>query len=102
MFTQSNRCTTFFITHLTNLIDLVMNDLSEYSQGVCLNSFDCLFVHKYVKCTNKTEIKDGCNIQTKKSLSGDIIILYTPKDLVMNQKNSTFSKPFFLLKVLYL
>ena len=43
-----------------------MNDLYyEYSQdGVCLNSFDCAFVYKKVRCTNKTEIKT--NIQTKK------------------------------------
>ena len=42
-----------------------MNDLYyEYSQdGVCLNSFDCVFVYKKVRCTNKTEIKT--NIQTK-------------------------------------
>ena len=67
----------FFITHLTNLIDLVINDLCyEYSQGgVCLNSFDCLFVHKDVRCTNKTEIKDWLQYTNKKlSLPGDIII----------------------------
>ena len=32
----------------------------EYSQdGVSLNSFDCIFVHGEVRCTNKTEIKEG-------------------------------------------
>ena len=37
-----------------------MNDLSyEYFQdGVCLNSFDCVVVHKTVRCTNKTEINN--------------------------------------------
>ena len=63
-----------------------MNDLCyEYSQdGVCLNSFDCVFVHKEVRCTSKTEIKDGLQYTHKTlSLPGDIII-YTPKDLVIN------------------
>ena len=34
-----------------------MNDLCyEYSQdGVCLNSFDYVFVQKEVRCTSKTE-----------------------------------------------
>ena len=46
-----------------------MNDLYyKYSQdGVCLNSFDYVFVHKEIRCTNKTEIKDGfqyTNIKT--------------------------------------
>ena len=38
-----------------------MNDLCyKYSQdGVCLNSFDCVFVHKEVRCANKTKTKDG-------------------------------------------
>ena len=63
-----------------------MNDLCyEYSQdGVCLNSFDCVFVHKEVRCTNKTEIKDDLQHTNKKlSLPVDIII-YTPEDLVIN------------------
>ena len=57
-----------------------MNGLCyEYSQdGVCLNSFDCVFVHKEVRCINKTEIKDGLQY-TNKSLPGDIIT-YTPED----------------------
>ena len=55
----------------------------EYSQdGVCLNSLDCVFVHKEVTCTNKTKTKDGLQYTSKK-LPGDIII-YTPQDLVMN------------------
>ena len=47
-----------------------MKDLCyEYSQnGVCLNSFCCVFVHKETKCTNKTEIKDGLHYRNKKSL----------------------------------
>ena len=54
------------------------------SNGVCLNSFDFVFVHKEVRCTNKTEIKDGLHYRNKKlSLPGDIII-YTAEDLVMN------------------
>ena len=63
-----------------------MNDLRyEYSQnGVCLKSFDRVFVHKEVRCTSKTEIKDGLQYTNKKlSLPGDIII-YTPEDLVTN------------------
>ena len=62
-----------------------MNDLYyEYSQdGVCLNSFNGVFVHKEVWCTNKTEIKDGLQYTNKKlSLPGDIIV-YTPEDLVI-------------------
>ena len=54
-----------------------MNDLCyEYFQnGACLYSFDCLFVHKDVRCTNKTEIKDWLQYTDKKlSLPGDIII----------------------------
>ena len=54
------------------------------SNGVCLNSFDFVFVHKEVRCTNKTEIKDGLHYRNKRlSLSGHIII-YTAEDLVMN------------------
>ena len=51
----------FFVAHLRNSTDLDMNDLCyEYSQdGVRLNSFDCVFVHREVRCTNKNEIKDG-------------------------------------------
>ena len=54
-----------------------MNDLCyEYFQnGACLYSFDCLFVHKDVRCTGKTEIKDWLQYTNKKlSLLGDIII----------------------------
>ena len=65
-----------------------MNDLCyEYSQdGVCLNSFDCDFVHKEVSCTNKTEVKYELHYINKKlSLPGDIII-YTPEglDMILN------------------
>ena len=63
-----------------------MNDLRcEYSQdGVCLKSFDRVFVYKEVRCTSKTEIKDGLEFTNKKlSLPGDIII-HTPEDFVMN------------------
>ena len=86
MIRQSNHYAIFFIIHLTNSIDLATNDLCcEYSQdGVYLNSFDCVFVHKEVRCTNKTEVKDGLKYTNKKlSLTNDIII-YTPKDLVIN------------------
>ena len=48
------------------------------------------------------EIKDGLQYTNKKlSLPGDTII-YTPEDLVINEKHSTFSKPFHLLEVLSL
>ena len=70
-----------------------MNDLCyEWPQDdVSLNSFDCVFVHKEVRCANKTEIIDGLQYANKKpSLPGDMII-YTPEDLVMNYKRSTFS-----------
>ena len=38
-----------------------MNDLcyEQSEDAVGLNSFDCVFVHKEVRCANKTEIKDG-------------------------------------------
>ena len=38
-----------------NSVDLAMNDLCyEYFQdGIFLNSFDCVFVHKEVRCTKK-------------------------------------------------
>ena len=42
-----------------------MNDLC-YEDGVCLNSFHCVFVHKEVSCTKKTEIKDGLQYANKK------------------------------------
>ena len=61
------------LTGLTNSIDLAMNDLCyEYSEdGVCLNSFDCDFVDKEIRCTFKTEIKDGLQYTNKKlSLPG--------------------------------
>ena len=63
-----------------------MNDLCyECSQdSVSLNKFDCVFVHKEVRRTNKTEIKDVLQYTNKKlSLPGDIII-YAPEDLEMN------------------
>ena len=86
MITQSNLYVNFFITHLANLVYFAMKDLCyEYSQnGVCLNSFDCVFVHKEVRCTSKTEIKDGLHYRNKKlSLPGDIIV-FTIEDLAMN------------------
>ena len=44
----------------------------------CWNSFHCAFVHKEVRCTNKTEIKDGLQYTNKKlSLLGYNNILYT-------------------------
>ena len=69
-----------------------MNDLCyEYCQdGVFLNSFCCLFVHKKVKCSSKTEIKVGLQYTNKKlSLPGNIII-YTSEDLVINKKQYIF------------
>ena len=61
-----------------------MNDIcyeNEYFQdGVYLNSFDCVVVHKNVRYTNKTEIKDGLRyISKKKSLPGDIVV-FKPED----------------------
>ena len=71
---KSKHCAILLIKHLANLIDLTMNDLC-YEDGVCLNGFHCVFVHKEVRCTNKTEIKDGLQYTNKKlSLLGDIII----------------------------
>ena len=45
-----------------------MNDLCyECSQdGVCSNSFDFVFVHKEIRCTNKAEIKDGLQYTNEK------------------------------------
>ena len=44
-----------------------MNDLS-CEDGICffLNSFHCAFVNKEVRCSNKTEIKDGSQYTNKK------------------------------------
>ena len=53
-----------------------MNDLCyKYSQdSVFLNSFDCVFVHKEVRCSSKIEIKVGLQYTNEKlSLSGNII-----------------------------
>ena len=49
-----------------------------------MDSFDCVFVQKEVRCANKTGFKDGLQYANKKPpLSGDMII-YTPEDLLMN------------------
>ena len=74
-----------------------MNDLwyEKSEDVVCFNSFDRVFVHKEVRCANKTEIKDGMQYANKKlSLPGDMIIydqviynciyIYISWDLVMN------------------
>ena len=76
MFTQ------FFITHLTSSIDIAMNDLCyECSKdGVCLNSFDCVFVHKEVRCKNKTKMKDGLQYTNKKLSQQSDIIMYAPEE----------------------
>ena len=69
-----------------------MNDLCyEHSQdGVLLNSFGCVFVHKEVRCSSKIEIKVGLQYANEKlSLSGNIIT-YTPEDLVINKKQYIF------------
>ena len=87
----------FFITHLANLIDFAINDICyQCSQDrVCLNSFDCVFVHKEISCTNKTEIKDGLQYTNKRqSLPSDIIIYEPEEDLEMKKKHSTFYKSF--------
>ena len=63
-----------------------MNDLCyECCQdGVCLNSFDCVFVHNEVRCKSKTETKDGLQYANKKlSLPGDISIYAPEEDLEM-------------------
>ena len=87
----------FFITHLTNSIDFAINYICyECCQdGICLNSFDCVFVHKEISCTNKTGIKDGLQYTNKKqSLAGDIIIYEPEEDLEMKEKHSKFYKSF--------
>ena len=64
-----------------------MNDLCCYEcsqYGVCLNSFDCVFVHKEIRCANKTKIKDRLQHTNKKiSLPGDKIIYALEEDLEM-------------------
>ena len=59
-----------------------MNDLCyECSQnGVCLNSFDCVFVYKEVRWTNKTKIKYVLQYANKKLLLPGDIIIYTPEE----------------------
>ena len=49
-----------------------------------LNSFDCAFVHKEVRCTKKTEIKDRFQCAKEKLSLPEDKIIYTPEDLVMN------------------
>ena len=49
-----------------------------------LNSFDCAFVHKEVRCTNKTKIKDRLQCAKEKLSLPEDKITYTPEDLVMN------------------
>ena len=44
---------------------------------VCSYSFDCLAVHKAVRCTNRTEIKDWLQYTNKKLLLPGDIIIYT-------------------------
>ena len=58
--TQSDRFAILFKIHLTNSIDLAINDIwyEYYQDEVCLDSFDWVFVHKEVRLTNKTETKD--------------------------------------------
>ena len=65
--TLNQTFTHFFITHLTNSVDLYMNDFCyECSQdGAYLNSFDSGFAHKETRCTNITEKKTDCNMQRK-------------------------------------
>ena len=48
-----------------------MNDLSyEYFQdGVCLNSFDCVVVHKKRLGAQTREIKDGLRYRNKKVIT---------------------------------
>ena len=56
-------------------MNLGINDLCyEFSQdGVCLSSFDCVFVLKEVRYTNKTDIKGGLQYTNKKlSLPDDV------------------------------
>ena len=58
-----------------------MNALED---GVYLNSFDCAFVHKEVRCQNKPKIKDGLQYTNKKlSLQSDIIMYASEEDLKM-------------------
>ena len=49
-----------------------------------MNNFDCAFVDREVKCTNKTEMKDGLQYTNKIPLLLGDIIIYAPEDLVMN------------------
>ena len=77
---RNHTVTQFFITQLTNSIYLAKNDLCyECSQnGVGLNSFDCVFVHKEVRWTNKTKIEYVLQYANKKLLLPGEIIIYTP------------------------
>ena len=42
-----------------------------------------VLVYKEVRCTNKTEIKDGLQYTNKKLSPPSDIIIYTPEDLVI-------------------
>ena len=57
-------------------------ELSQNAVG--LNSFDCVFVHKELRCANKTEIKDRLQYANKKPLlPGDMIIWRFSNELEM-------------------
>ena len=76
------------------------------SRWCFFNSFSCFFffVFFFIKKlgAQKTEIKDGYQYINKKlSLPGDIIVC-TPEDLVINYKQSVFSKSFSLFEALSL
>ena len=45
-----------------------------------MNSFDCVFVHKEVRWTNKTKIKYVLQYANKKLLLPGDIIIYTPEE----------------------
>ena len=72
------------MTRLISFVLMVIQKDVSHLDDVSLNSFDCVFVHKEVRCASKTEIKNGLQYVNKKpSLPGDMVI-YTPEDLVMN------------------
>ena len=67
------------------------------NNGAFLNSFDRVFLHYEVTCTNKTEIKDGLQYINESNY-----IYISGFSNQLETQYSTFSKSFCLLEALSL